>query len=152
MELAIDIGGSNTTIYQNKKGIVLCEPSVVALKKQRSRLRLVAKGKEAKKLLTSRRDIASGINVICPFSEGTVINSEAARLMLKGFLETVTAGRLIRPTIAAIVLISSGATVVERKNIENIFTSIGVRNITLLESPLAISALLENPYNFIVVT
>ncbi len=151
MELAIDIGGSNTTIYQNKKGIVLSEPSVVAVKKQRSRLRLVSKGKEAKKLLLNRREIAPGLNVLCPFSEGTVTNSEAARLMLKGFLETVTAGRLFRPSIAALVLISSGASVVERKNIESIFTSLGIRNVTLVESPIAVSALLESPYNFIVI-
>ncbi len=151
MELAIDIGGSNTTIYQNKKGIVLAEPSVVAVKKIRNKLRLVASGKEAKKLIANRRNIAPGLNILYPFSEGTVTNSEAARLMLKGFIETVTAGRLFRPSIAALVLISSGASVVERKNIESIFTSLGIRNVTLIEAPIAVSALLESPYNFIVI-
>ncbi|NCA66696.1 MAG: hypothetical protein EOM87_01380 [Clostridia bacterium] len=152
LELVIDIGGGNTTIYQNKKGIVLCEPSVVAVKKQRNKLKLIAKGKEAKRLSRNRSELAPGVNIITPFSEGTVTNSEAARIMLKGFLETVTAGRFFRPNIDALVLISCGTSVVERKNIESIFTSLGIKNVTLVESPIAVAALLENPYNFIVIS
>ncbi len=152
MELVIDIGGSNTTIYQRNKGIVLCEPSVVAVKKQRNRLRLIAAGKEAKRLSRNRSELAPGVNIVHPFNEGTVTNSEAARVMLKSFLETVTASRFFRPKIAALVLISCGSSVVERKNIESIFTSLGIKNVTLVESPIAVSALLESPYNFIVIS
>lgn len=151
IELVIDIGGNNTTIYQNKKGIVLTEPSIVAIKKQRNRLKLVANGKEAQRLLLNRNELLPGVNIVYPFAEGTVNNSEAAKLMLRGFLETVILGKVFRPKIEAIVLISCGATVVERKNIESIFTSLGIKNVTLVESPIAVYSLLENPYNFIVI-
>lgn len=151
LELVIDLGGSNTTIFQHKKGLVLNEPSIVAVKKYRNKLRLVAHGREAQRLLADRSKQEAGVNILYPISEGTINNSEAAKLMVKGFLETVTANRLIRPKIDAIVLISCGTTVVERKNIESIFTALGIKNVTLIESPLAVYALLENPYNFVVI-
>lgn len=152
MELVIDIGGSTTTIYQHKKGIVLCEPSIVAVKKQRNKLKLIAKGKEAKKMLHNRHELAKGINIVYPFSEGAVTNSEAARILIRGFLDTITVNRLFRPKISALVLISCGTSVVERKNIENIFTSLNIKNVTLVESPIAVSALLESSNNFIVIS
>ncbi len=151
IELAIDIGGQNTTIFQHKKGLVLNEPSIVAVKKYRNKLRLIANGKEVQRLIAERNKKEVGVNILYPFSEGTVVNAEAAKLMVKGFLETVTANRLIRPKIDALVLISCGATIVERKSIENIFTTLGIKNVTLIESPIALYALLENPYNFVVI-
>jgi len=142
-KIAIDIGSSYTTIYQKGKGIVLREPSVIAVKKNRNKLKLEAIGMDAIALLNSGEK-SDDVFPTYPFTKGRVANHEAAVLMVKAFLETISTGKLIRPSFSVIATITCGLTFEERTAFEKVFMALGIDDIVLVESPIAISTYVEN--------
>jgi rod shape-determining protein MreB len=133
-DLAIDLGTSNTLVYQKGKGIVLDEPSVVALKKdQRGPDRILAVGKQAKIMLGRTPE---KIEAIRPMKDGVIADFEVAQQMLKYFIKKVYYRRmLIRPRI--IVSIPVGITPVEKKAILECAKSAGASEVYLIEEPVA---------------
>lgn len=133
-DLAIDLGTANTLVYVRGKGIVLCEPSVVAVKRdERGVNRVVAVGKDAKMMLGKT---PGNIQAIRPMKDGVIADFEVAEAMLRHFIRKVHNRRsLVRPRI--IVCIPSGVTQVERRAVRESAESAGAREVYLIEEPMA---------------
>jgi len=133
-DLAIDLGTSNTLIYMKGKGIVLNEPSVVAIRKgERGGDRILAVGKEAKKMLgrTPER-----VEAIRPIQDGVIADFEITQEMLRFFIKRVhPRSLLMRPRI--IVAVPIGVTPVEKKAILECARSAGASEVYLIEEPMA---------------
>jgi len=133
-DLAIDLGTSNTLIYMKGKGIVLNEPSVVALRKgERGADRLLAVGKEAKKMLGRTPE---KVEAIRPIQDGVIADFEITQEMLRFFIKRVHSRNvLMRPRI--IVAVPIGVTPVEKKAILECARSAGASEVYLIEEPMA---------------
>jgi len=133
-DLAIDLGTANTLVYVRGKGIVLCEPSVVAVKRdERGVNRVVAVGREAKMMLGKT---PGNIQAIRPMKDGVIADFEVTEAMLRHFIRKVHNRRsLARPRI--IVCIPSGVTQVERRAVRESAESAGAREVYLIEEPMA---------------
>jgi len=133
-DLAIDLGTSNTLIYVKGKGIVLNEPSVVALKRDETGFdKVLAVGKEAKMMLgrTPER-----IDAVRPMKDGVIADFEVTQEMLRQFIRKVHRRRtLIRPRI--IISVPIGITPVEKKAIYECAKSAGASEVFLIEEPMA---------------
>ncbi len=133
-DLAIDLGTANTLVYVKGKGIVLSEPSVVAVHKDaRGQKKVLAVGAEAKKMLGRT---PGNIVAIRPMREGVIADFDVTEAMLRHFILSVHNRRtLVRPRI--IVSIPSGITQVERRAVRETVESAGAREIYLIEEPMA---------------
>lgn len=133
-DLAIDLGTANTLVYVKNKGIVLSEPSVVAVHKDsRGVKKVLAVGTEAKKMLGRT---PGNIVAIRPMREGVIADFDITEAMLRHFILSVHNRRtLVRPRI--IVSIPSGITQVERRAVRETVESAGAREIYLIEEPMA---------------
>jgi rod shape-determining protein MreB len=133
-DLAIDLGTANTLVYVKGKGIVLSEPSVVAVHKDsRGVKKVLAVGSEAKKMLGRT---PGNIIAIRPLRDGVIADFDVTEAMLRHFILMVHNRRtLVRPRI--IVSIPSGITQVERRAVKETVESAGAREIYLIEEPMA---------------
>ena len=133
-DLAIDLGTANTLVYVKGKGIVLSEPSVVAVRKHdRDRSRVLAVGREAKMMLGRT---PGNIVAIRPMKDGVIADFEITEAMLRHFIRKVhNRGSLIRPRI--IVCVPSGITPVEKRAVRESAQSAGAREVYLIEEPMA---------------
>jgi rod shape-determining protein MreB len=135
-DLAIDLGTANTLVYVKGKGIVLSEPSVVAVRKNardRDRSRILAVGREAKMMLGRT---PGNIVAIRPMKDGVIADFEITEAMLRHFIRKVHNRRsLIRPRI--IVCVPSGITPVEKRAVRESAESAGAREVYLIEEPMA---------------
>jgi rod shape-determining protein MreB len=133
-DLAIDLGTANTLVYVKGKGIVLSEPSVVAVRKSdRDRSRVLAVGREAKMMLGRT---PGNIVAIRPMKDGVIADFEITEAMLRHFIRKVHNRRsLIRPRI--IVCVPSGITPVEKRAVRESAESAGAREVYLIEEPMA---------------
>ncbi len=133
-DLAIDLGTANTLVYVKGKGIVLSEPSVVAVRTDnRSKNRVLAVGAEAKRMLGRT---PGNIVAIRPMKDGVIADFEVAEAMLRHFIRTVHNRRsLIRPRI--IICVPSGITQVEKRAVKESAESAGAREVFLIEEPMA---------------
>jgi rod shape-determining protein MreB and related proteins len=133
-DLAIDLGTANTLVYVRGKGIVLTEPSVVAVRKdERGANRVVAVGKDAKMMLGKT---PGNISAIRPMKDGVIADFEVAEAMLRYFIRKVHNRRtLIRPRV--IICIPSGVTQVERRAVRESAESAGAHEVYLIEEPMA---------------
>jgi rod shape-determining protein MreB len=133
-DLAIDLGTANTLVYVKGKGIVLCEPSVVAVRTDnRHRNRVLAVGGEAKRMLGRT---PGNIVAIRPMKDGVIADFEVAEAMLRYFIRQVHNRRsLIRPRI--IIAVPSGITQVEKRAVTESAQSAGAREVFLIEEPMA---------------
>jgi rod shape-determining protein MreB len=133
-DLAIDLGTANTLVYVKGKGIVLSEPSVVAVRKSdRDRNRVLAVGREAKMMLGRT---PGNIVAIRPMKDGVIADFEITEAMLRHFIRKVHNRRsLIRPRI--IVCVPSGVTPVEKRAVRESAESAGAREVYLIEEPMA---------------
>jgi len=133
-DLAIDLGTANTLVYVKGKGIVLSEPSVVAVHMDSKGVRKVlAVGSEAKKMLGRT---PGNIMAIRPMRDGVIADFDTTEAMLKHFILSVHKRRtMVRPRI--IVAVPSGITQVERRAVREAIESAGAREIYLIEEPMA---------------
>lgn len=134
-DLAIDLGTVNTVVYLRGSGIVLNEPSVVAMETVGGVPRVRAIGAEAKLMLGKT---PGNVQTIRPMRDGVIADLEMAEQMLKYFIEKARGGkrRLARgPDIA--ISIPSSATQVERRAIQKAATNAGARNVSLIEESMA---------------
>ena len=133
-DLAIDLGTATTLVYVKDKGIVLCEPSVVAVyKDSRGGRKILAVGKDAKKMLGRT---PGNIMAIRPIKDGVIADFEITECMLRYFISQVHKGRtLVRPRI--IVSVPSGITEVEKRAVRESAQSAGAREVYLIEEPMA---------------
>ncbi len=132
-DMAIDLGTANTLIYVKGRGIVLSEPSVVAIAQYKGRKHVLAVGDEAKMMLGRT---PANITAIRPLRDGVIADFEVAEEMIKHFIRKVHNRRnFIRPQM--IIGVSSGSTAVERRAIREAAESAGARKVWLIEEPMA---------------
>ena len=133
-DLAIDLGTANTLVYIKGKGIVLNEPSMVAVRKGDQRGgRVLAMGREAKAMVGRTPE---DIVVIRPMADGVIADFDSAETMLRYFIRKVHNRRsLVRPRI--IISVPSGVTQVEKRAVRESAQSAGAREVFLIEEPMA---------------
>jgi rod shape-determining protein MreB len=133
-DLAIDLGTSNTLVYAKGKGIVVDEPSVVAVRRAGERgNRILAVGKEAKRMLGRT---PGDIVAIRPLAHGVIADFEITETMLKYFIRRAHNRQfLVRPRI--IIAVPSGVTQVEKRAVQEAAESAGARAVFLIEEPMA---------------
>ena len=133
-DLAIDLGTANTLVYVRGNGIVLDEPSVVAVRRNgRGGNKVLAVGQEAKMMLGRT---PGHIEAIRPMKDGVIADFEVAEAMLRYFIKKANNRRtLIRPRV--IVCVPSGITQVEKRAVRESAESAGAREVFLIEEPMA---------------
>ncbi len=132
-DMAIDLGTANTLVYVKSRGIVLNEPSVVAIISVRGKKQVLAVGHEAKEMLGRT---PGNIEAIRPLRDGVIADFEIAEEMIKHFIRKVHNRRsFASPQI--IVCVPSGSTAVERRAIQESAESAGARRVFLIEEPMA---------------
>lgn len=134
-DLAIDLGTATTLIYQKGKGIVCCEPSVVAVQKDaRGQKKVLAVGKEAKQMLGRT---PGHIQAVRPLRDGVIADFEITEAMLRYFINRAHPRRalLVKPRI--IVCVPFGITEVEKRAVRESAESAGAREVHLIEEPMA---------------
>ena len=132
-DMAIDLGTANTLVYVKGRGIVLAEPSVVAIAEVRGKKQVVAVGEEAKQMLGRTPGY---ITASRPLRDGVIADFEVAEEMIKHFIRKVHNRRgFASPLI--IVCVPSGSTAVERRAIQESAESAGARKVALIEEPMA---------------
>jgi rod shape-determining protein MreB len=132
-DMAIDLGTANTLVYVKGRGIVLNEPSVVAITTVRGKRQVLAVGEEAKQMLGRT---PGNIEAIRPLRDGVIADFEVAEEMIKHFIRKVHNRRTFAsPQI--IVCVPSGSTPVERRAIVESAESAGARRVFLIEEPMA---------------
>jgi rod shape-determining protein MreB len=132
-DMAIDLGTANTLVYVKGRGIVLNEPSVVAIAQVRGTKQVLAVGDEAKMMLGRT---PGNIQAIRPLRDGVIADFEVAEEMIKHFIHKVHNRRTFAsPQI--IVCVPSGSTAVERRAIQESAEAAGARRVFLIEEPMA---------------
>lgn len=132
-DMAIDLGTANTLVYVRGRGIVLNEPSVVAIMDYRGKQKVLAVGEEAKQMVGKT---PGNIKAIRPLKDGVIADFEIAEEMIKHFIRKVhRRSSFISPQI--IICVPSGATPVERRAIQDSAENAGAREVFLMEEPMA---------------
>ncbi len=131
-DLAIDLGTANTLIYVEGQGIVLREPSVVALNTQTKEVQAV--GSDAKEMLGRA---PGSIEAIRPMKDGVIAHFEVTEKMIRHFIKKVHNNRttLVRPRV--VIAVPSGITQVESRAVRDAVLSAGARDVFLIEEPMA---------------
>ena len=136
-DLAIDLGTANTLIWVRGKGIVLNEPSVVAVRQEfgpRGGRQVLAVGAEAKRMLGRT---PGSIQAIRPMKDGVIADFTVTGEMLKYFIRKVHEERLFRPSPRIVICVPCGSTQVERRAIRESAIGAGAREVYLIEEPMA---------------
>ncbi len=136
-DIAIDLGTANTLIYMRNKGIVLDEPSVVAIRQDRGangQRSIEAVGVEAKKMLGRTPE---NITAVRPLKDGVIADFTTTEKMLQHFIKKVHQTRLLRPSPRVLLCVPVGATQVERRAIRESAAGAGARRVYLVEEPMA---------------
>ncbi len=135
-DLAIDLGTANTCVYVKGHGIVLSEPSVVAVKRDRKgSSQVIAVGTDAKSMLGKA---PKNIEPIRPMKDGVIADFEVTEAMLRHFISKVhNQRRLVRPRI--MICVPTGITQVEKRAVKESALSAGAREVYLIEEPMAAS-------------
>ncbi|MCP5146024.1 MAG: rod shape-determining protein [Gammaproteobacteria bacterium] len=136
-DLSIDLGTANTLIYVRDKGIVLNEPSVVAIRRGRdsnSAKAIAAVGAEAKRMLGRT---PGHIEAIRPLKDGVIADFTVTEKMLQYFIHKVHGNRMFKPSPRVLVCVPCGSTQVERRAIKESAEGAGAREVHLIEEPMA---------------
>ncbi len=129
-DIGIDLGTATTLIYVAGKGIVLQEPSIVAMDSRTDRV--IAVGREARAMLGRT---ASTVKVVQPLKDGVISDDSVTAQMLRIFLKKISTSKVFKPRIC--VCIPSKITKVQRRSMVNAVMSIGARSAFLIEEPVA---------------
>ncbi len=132
-DMAIDLGTANTLVYVKGRGIVLNEPSVVAIAEIKGKKQVLAVGEEAKQMLGRT---PGNIRAIRPLRDGVIADFEVAEEMIKYFIRKVHNRRSFASPLV-IICVPSGSTAVERRAIQESAESAGARRVLLIEEPMA---------------
>lgn len=136
-DLSIDLGTANTLIYVRDEGIVLNEPSVVAIRGERNssgQKSVAAVGTEAKQMLGRT---PGNIQAIRPMKDGVIADFYVTEKMLQHFIKQVHNNSFFRPSPRVLVCVPVGATQVERRAIRESAMGAGAREVYLIEEPMA---------------
>ena len=136
-DLSIDLGTANTLIYVRDRGIVLNEPSVVAIRQDRGPggpKSIAAVGLEAKAMLGRT---PGNITAIRPLKDGVIADFTVTEKMLQHFIHKVHEGRVFRPSPRVLICVPCGSTQVERRAIKESAAGAGAREVYLIEEPMA---------------
>ncbi|HWW56801.1 MAG TPA: rod shape-determining protein [Sphingopyxis sp.] len=134
-DMAIDLGTVNTVVYARDKGIVLNEPSVVALETRDGVRRVKVVGNEAKLMMGKT---PSNIQAIRPLRDGVIADIEVAEQMIKFFIDKAKGGSgPLRQRSNVVICVPSGSTMVERRAIRDAATNAGAVSVQLIEESLA---------------
>lgn len=135
-DLSIDLGTANTLIYVKNQGIVLNEPSVVAIRKDRTgALKSIASVGAEAKLMLGRTP--KSIETIRPMKDGVIADFYVTEKMLQYFIKQVHNHSFLRPSPRVLVCVPAGATQVERRAIRESALGAGARDVFLIEEPMA---------------
>jgi len=136
-DLAIDLGTANTLIYVRGKGIVLDEPSVVAIRTEggpNAKRTIQAVGVSAKQMLGKT---PGNINAIRPMKDGVIADFIVTEQMIKQFIKKVHDSRMFSPSPRIIICVPCGSTQVERRAIRDAALQAGASQVYLIEEPMA---------------
>jgi len=135
-DLSIDLGTANTLVYARGKGVVLNEPSVVALRNENGRpsKTVVAVGTDAKAMLGRT---PGSIEAIRPMKDGVIADFIVTEAMLQAFIKKAHGTRYFRPSPRVLVCVPYGSTQVERRAIRESAEGAGARKVYLIEEPMA---------------
>lgn len=134
-DLSIDLGTANTLVYVRNQGIILDEPSVVAIREEgRGNKSIAAVGMEAKRMLGRT---PGNIVAIRPLKDGVIADFNITEKMLQYFIRKVHENRFFKPSPRVLVCVPCGATQVERRAIKESAEGAGAREVHLIEEPMA---------------
>jgi rod shape-determining protein MreB len=131
-EIAVDLGTANTLIYVKGEGIVLNEPSVVAIEKATGKIRGI--GLEAKRMLGRTPD---GILAVRPLKDGVIADFDVTEKMLRYFLKTIIDKHVFRVRPKVIVCVPSGITEVERRAVRDSAETAGAKQVDMVAEPMS---------------
>lgn len=129
-DVGIDLGTANTLIYVQGRGIVLREPSVVAIDKYEGKV--VAVGREASEMIGRTPE---NIIAVRPLKDGVIADFEITQAMIRKFIKQANISSIFKPRV--IVCIPSGITEVERRAVEEVVMQAGAKDVVLIEEPMA---------------
>ena len=129
-DVAIDLGTANTIIYVKGKGIVIREPSVVAIDRYTGRV--VAVGNEANDMIGRTPE---NIIAVRPMKDGVIADFDITQSMIKSFIHKANVVNILKPRV--VVCIPSGITEVERRAVEDAIIQAGAKDVALIEEPMA---------------
>jgi rod shape-determining protein MreB len=129
-DLAVDLGTANTVVYERGRGVVLDEPSVVAVRAGTSQL--VAAGTRAKEMLGRTPET---VRAVRPLRDGVISDADVTERMIRWFVDRVSPSRLVRPRV--VVCVPSDITSVERRALEDATLRSGARRVYVIEETMA---------------
>ncbi len=141
-DMAIDLGTANTVVYVRGQGIVLNEPSVVAIETLNGVKKVRAVGNDAKMMMGKTPD---SIEAIRPLRDGVIADIDVAEQMIKHFIQKVSGKRSIFSAPEIVICVPSGSTSVERRAIRDAASNAGAREVFLIEEPMAAAIGAEMP-------
>ncbi len=136
-DLSIDLGTANTLIYMRDHGIVLNEPSVVAVRMDQNRggqINIASVGADAKMMLGRT---PGNIQTIRPLKDGVIADFDMTSAMLQHFIRKVHSNRWLKPSCRVLICVPCGSTQVERRAIEESASGAGAAEVFLIEEPMA---------------
>ena len=133
LDIGIDLGTANTLVFVKGKGIVIREPSVVAVDQKYNPPRVVAVGTEAKEMIGRT---PGSITAVRPLKDGVIADFDITADMLKAFIKKVTKNSPLA-RVRVMICIPSGVTGVERNAVNDAARSAGAKYVSLIEEPMA---------------
>ncbi|MGI6730958.1 MAG: rod shape-determining protein [Anaerovoracaceae bacterium] len=131
-DIGVDLGTANTLIYIKNKGIVLNEPSVIAVDSQSKNI--LAVGKDAKEMIGRA---PQSIDVTRPLQDGVISDFDMTVAMLKAFLQKVAHERNFFTKVRIVVGVPTGVTEVEKRAVEEVIRQMGAKEVYIMEEPMA---------------
>jgi rod shape-determining protein MreB len=136
IELAVDFGSAYITIFMKNVGLVLREPMLAAVIRNKGKIDILESGSKAKTLLSRS---LGGAHLVYPVKEGMAVDIDVSAALVKTYIARVTQD-IIHPRVSVLAFVSAGLTAEEREDIERVFKRAGIKEIMLVESPLALVA------------
>lgn len=132
-DIGIDLGTANTLVYMKGRGIIIREPSVVAVDARTDELRVRCVGHEAKAIIGAA---PNSILAVRPLKDGVIVDFDITAAMLQSFIRQACGSRLfVRPRV--VICVPSGVTEVERRAVRQAAAKAGARQVTVIEEPMA---------------